>query len=183
MFTTVRLSRSFVLCLVVSFVILRPAAPHAEGPVVGRPTPRTIQVDVDLRAGIDAMLQTSATFRSQYRRIGEAPSVVVAVKADPRLPDGSVRARSTFRRYKSGLIVVAVSIAPGSHQEEWVAHEFEHILEQLDGWDLRWKADGGASDIWYSGCGLIETSRAIRAGRTVRQEMRRGIQVSDKLVE
>ena len=64
-----------------------------------------------------------------------------------------------------------MAIAPGSHPGEWIAHEFEHILELLDGRNLPQLASNHAKDVWYSGSDTIETDRAIRAGRTVRDEM------------
>jgi len=129
------------------------------------------------------MLRSSATFRSQYQRIADTKSIVVGVRINPALLEGHFRAQSTFHRYYSGLIVVAVSIGPGSHQAEWIAHEFEHILEQLDGCNLPRLASGGARDVWYSGQNMIETARAVRAGHTVRDELRQHPSRSDKLVE
>ena len=119
------------------------------------------------------MLQRSATFREQYRRIAEAPSLIVGVRTDVRLCETSYRARTTFRRYQSGLVVANVTIAPGVRPGEWIAHEFEHILELLEGRNLTELASSHASDVWFSGTDVIETDRAIRAGRTVVDEVRR----------
>src|SRR5262249_23697921 len=93
----------------------------------------SIQFALALQTQVDRMLQRSATCREQYRRIAEAPMVIVGVRTDVRLCETSDKARTTFRRYQSGLMVAAVTVSPGAHQEEWIAHEFEHILEQLDG--------------------------------------------------
>ena len=131
----------------------------------------SIQVVPELRTDVADMLQRSPTFLAQYRRIAESGSIVVGVRIDPTLCGSSFRARTTFRRYKSGLIVVEVSIGPGSKQAEWIAHEFEHILEQLDGRNLTELARANAKDVWYSGGDVIETGRAIRAGRAVRDEL------------
>jgi hypothetical protein len=68
--------------------------------------------------------------------------------------------------------VADVAIAPGSQPGEWIAHEFEHILELLDGWNLPQLASNHATDVWYSGSDVIEPDRAIRTGHTVRDEMR-----------
>jgi hypothetical protein len=68
--------------------------------------------------------------------------------------------------------VADVVIAPGSESGEWIAHEFEHILELLDGRNLAQLARNLASDVWYSDSDVIETDRAIRAGHIVRDEMR-----------
>ena len=131
----------------------------------------SIQFPRELRSQVDRMLQRSPTFREQYRRIAEARSLVVGVHVDVRLCETSYKARTTFRRYQSGLVVAEVSISPGGRQEEWIAHEFEHILEQLDGQNLPQMARNHAKDVWFSGDDVIETDRAIKAGRTVRSEM------------
>jgi hypothetical protein len=117
------------------------------------------------------MLQRSATFREQYRRIAEAAALIVGVRTDVRLCDTSFRARTIFNRYRSGLVVADVLIAPSAHPGEWIAHEFEHILELLAGRNLTQLANSHANDVWFSGRDVIETDRAIRAGRTVRDEV------------
>jgi hypothetical protein len=132
----------------------------------------SIQFAPELRSEVDRMLHRSATFRDQYRRIAEARPLSVGVRLDVRLCQTSYRARTTFRRYQSGLIVADVAIAPGSQPGEWIAHEFEHILELLDGRNLPQLASSHATDVWYSGSDVIETDRAIRTGHTVRDEMR-----------
>jgi hypothetical protein len=132
----------------------------------------SIQFAPELRSEVDDLLRRSPTFRAQYQRIAEADSVVVSVNLDVRLCETSYRARTTFRRYQSGVIVAAVAIGPGSHRGEWIAHEFEHILEQLDGRNLPQLANSHAKGVWYSGSDVIETDRAIRAGRTVGDELR-----------
>ena len=132
----------------------------------------SIQFAPELRSEVDDLLRRSPTFRAQYQRIAEAGSVVVGVNIDVRLCETSYRARTTFRRYQSGVILAAVAIGPGSHRGEWIAHEFEHILEQLDGRDLPKLANNHSNGVWYSGSDVIETNRAIRAGRTVGDELR-----------
>ena len=137
----------------------------------------SIQFEPELRSEVDRMLERSATFREQFGRIADAPSLIVGVHTDVTLCATSFRARTTFRRYRSGLIVANVTIAPNAHPGEWIAHEFEHILELLDGRNLTQLASSNAKDVWFSGIDVIETDRAIRAGRTVPDEM----QQSEKL--
>jgi hypothetical protein len=164
-----------VLTLFVSDVFARGNSDknHSDTPPQSEPAWATsIQFAPELRAEVDDLLRRSPTFRVQYQRIAETASVVVGVTVDVRLCQTSYRARTTFRRYQSGLIVAAVAIGPGSHRGEWIAHEFEHLLEQLDGRNLPQLANNRAKDVWYSGSDVIETGRAIRAGRTVRDELR-----------
>ncbi len=58
---------------------------------------------------------------------------------------------------------------------ELVAHEIEHILEQLDGVDLKTQAGSGA--VWKSDDGAFETRRAIEAGKRVAREIRMGADI------
>src|SRR5690348_4723882 len=64
---------------------------------------RSIQFAPELRPDVTRMLQRSATFREQYRRIAEAAALIVGVRTDVRLCDTSFRARTIFNRYRSGL--------------------------------------------------------------------------------
>jgi len=137
------------------------------------PSTRSIQFAPELRPDVERLLQRSATFREQYRRIAESASLIVGVRTDVKLCETSYRARTTFHRYRSGLVVADVLIAPSAHPGEWIAHEFEHILELLAGRNLTQLASSHASDVWFSGTDVIETDRAIRAGRTVRDEVGR----------
>jgi hypothetical protein len=132
---------------------------------------RSIQFAPELRPDVDRMLRRSATFREQYRRIAAAGSLIVGVRTDVKLCATSFRARTTFNRYRSGLVVADVVIAPSAHPEEWIAHEFEHILELLAGRNLTQLASSHANDVWFSGTDVIETDRAIRAGLRVRDEV------------
>ena len=59
---------------------------------------------------------------------------------------------------------------------ELIAHELEHILEQLDGVDLQAQAGNGV--VWKAGDGAFETRRAIEAGRRVAREITTGSDVA-----
>lgn len=137
----------------------------------------------ELHLQIDQMLKTSPTFRAQYRRLLDSPHVTITARIAWSFMQGSFRARSTIQRYSTGSVVVHMEIRPGDRQHEWIAHEFEHVLEYLDGLDLTALADQRAPGVWYSNGAMIETSRAVRAGRTVMEEMRASGRRSDNLVE
>lgn len=178
-----RAARSLVLAA--ATVIGFQAVPAAGADSVPVPAPQADrwQLAPDIRARIERMRQTSPTFRQQYERLIEAPLLLMRARIDPGLVQRSYRARTTLVRYSSGLIVASVEIGPGGHQAEWIAHEFEHILEQLEGMDLPALATQRRPGVWYSGESMIETSRAMRAGRAVFDEMRRGDSRSDNLVQ
>lgn len=144
-----------------------PAACDAETPRL----PDTIQLDADLRVDVEQMLRTSATFRRQCRRIADTPLLYVRVRRDSWLAQHGFRAKSVIERARSGVVIVVVGIGPHGSSFEWIAHEFEHVLEQVDGVRLR-EIAGRRAGVWRSSADTFETERAIRAGRTVVEEMR-----------
>lgn len=144
--------------------------------------PRTVRVPPELRRHIEKMLAASATFRRPCQRITDAPWLQVHIVLDPTIADRSYRARSTIDRARSGALHARVHLLLGGNPVEWIAHEFEHLVEQLDGLDLeRLAAD--RRGVWLSGPRMFESQRAIEAGRTVLAEMRAGQRRSDKFVE
>jgi hypothetical protein len=120
-----------------------------------------------LTAELHMLLQLSETFRAQCARIASDPrlrvrlSVVYAV-------DGGGRAQTTFHRERSGPLVADVEILFGGNYQELLAHEFEHVIEQLDGVDLRREAAAGRA--WEVASGTFETRRASLVGAQVRRE-------------
>ena len=52
-----------------------------------------------------------------------------------------------------------------------IAHEFEHIVEQLDGLDLPRLARLAPGTVWATGDQTFETQRAIAMGRLVAREV------------
>ena len=133
--------------------------------------PDGIQVSDDLRPRLQLMLEKSATFRSQCRRIGEAPQLYVRVRLDVRITGRTYRAVTRICRQPSGTIVAAIDIAAFGDPAEWVAHEFEHLIEQLDGVNLH-DLERRGQGAWKSGNQMFETERAVSVGRRVFREMR-----------
>ena len=60
----------------------------------------------------------------------------------------------------------------GAQLAELVGHEFEHILEQVEGLNLRALADKKGSGVHEVERDLYETDRAQRTGRIVAEEVR-----------
>ena len=190
-----RLSRSSTFLAIVAIVVtcggqvavasdatIPPFASAAcEGESAG--LPGTIQVPEDLRRDVERMLKRSATFREQCRRLAQATWMHVLVRINVGLADRNYRARSVIRRARSGLIFMFVDLSPQGSPVEWIAHEFEHALEQLEGVALSDLVERSGM-VWRSSEGMFETERAIRAGRAVVGEMR-ALKVArqDKLVE
>jgi len=144
--------------------------------------PRTLKAEATLIPKVEQMLAISATFREQCLRLDEASKLVVLLRVNPLLPRSLFRAKSTIKRYTTGLVIVDVEVAEGADQAQWIAHEFEHVLETIEGRDLEGLARMQARGVWRSVDQMIETSRATDAGRSVLSEMQ-AVDLSDKFVE
>jgi hypothetical protein len=138
-----------------------------EGPLVGPVVvPSNLEVASVFRPFLDKMWQGSPTFRGQGRRLaaGTGLHVSVLVEELPR-PSASFKARTLLRYQDGSLVSAQVYLKPSLDAPEFIAHELEHILEQLDGVDLQAQAGNGV--VWKAGDGAFETRRAIEAGRRV----------------
>jgi hypothetical protein len=119
---------------------------------------------------VDAMLARSATFRRQCARIAAAPLLSVIIRSDP--PVGTrAKALTEIKRLPGGRVEAVVQIAHSSQVGELIAHEIEHILEQLDGVDLRAKSQLRGSGVRrIADLEAYETTRAIVTGQRVARE-------------
>jgi hypothetical protein len=133
--------------------------------------PANLHVSQDLQARFNAMVAASPTFRSQCRRLAQQTDLYVRLVTDMRLADGPIRARSVIRHVRSGAVVAFVSIGASPDPAEWLAHEIEHVIEQLEGVKLQALAARNMR-VWRTSRDTFETDRAIRAGRAVLDEVR-----------
>ena len=147
-------------------------APDLNGGPLVRPSglPPDLEVASVFRVFVDKMWQASPTFRGQARRLaaGSGLHVSVLVEDLPR-PARSYNARTLLRHQDGSLVSAQVYLKPSLDAPEFIAHELEHILEQLDGVDLQAQAGNGV--VWKAGDGAFETRRAIEAGRRVAGEI------------
>jgi hypothetical protein len=82
-------------------------------------------------------------------------------------------ARSRLERDQGGLnAVVQIELRAPALYVEFIAHELEHVLEQLDGMDLGRLARQGLDGV-VDGEGAYETARARSVGRLVAREAMR----------
>jgi hypothetical protein len=137
--------------------------------------PSNLVVPALFRDVVDVMLRDSPTFRRQCARIANAPRMIVVL--DWSLPESGnrTRARTVMSTTQDGGQHAAVTIRSGNDPVELIAHELEHVLEQLDDVDLRALATVPASRVHGCECGeeTYETVRAVRAGHTAADEVRR----------
>jgi hypothetical protein len=162
-----------LLVAVAAVMLLHAAAAAAQSEEAAACTgslPSTVSVARDLQRHIASMLATSSTFRAQCGRIARARSLIVLIRVDPGLMERSYRARTSFVR-PPGALVARVHISQRTNPVEWIAHELEHVVEQLDGLSLPALA-ASRQGAWLSAEKMFETVRAIDAGRRVAAEMR-----------
>ena len=181
---------SYVLILVASpafaqsdgakFALDRSSLTSVRHYVATEAVPRTLALPANLivspmyRPLIESMLRQSATFRRQCLRIEGEPRVTVNLRiaVSPRRSD--VRATTHMTRQPEGHLSALIEIYPINDNVELIAHEFEHVIEQLDEVDLAARArlrDPGVRGL-PGDSHVFETSRALKVGLKVTEEVR-----------
>jgi hypothetical protein len=113
------------------------------------------------------LLQRSATFRRQCARIAAIRALRVTLHVGSAL-DERARAQTTINRYEAGGIRADVTLRFAEDYLELLAHEFEHIIEQIDRVSLGDEVKKGRG--WITPSGAFETRRAFDAGMRAREE-------------
>lgn len=137
--------------------------------------PDNVVIPDAVRGTVAAMLRASPTFRRQCARIGRASILRVVVTRSLMPGWRAAGAVTRITRRSGGRVVAEVELGLSGDHITLLAHEFEHILEQLDDVDL-------AAMAARSGTGVrqlpradgFETERAIATGRQVADEVLRG---------
>jgi hypothetical protein len=137
--------------------------------------PRTLPDNIELPRDLERMLarvyRCSATFRAQCDRIGAAADTLsVNVQLDSGIP--SAYQAFTMIGRRGHALRADVHVPPAARAiGELVGHEFEHILEQLEGLNLRMLAQVRGSGVRESSFDVYETTRAQRVGRIIAEEL------------
>ena len=135
--------------------------------------PANLTVPSGFQPAIEQMLARSPMFRRQCLRLAGAPHLAVVVRMLHPL-NGGPRARTQISQADGNRLIASVEINPLGDFSELLAHEIEHIIEQLDGIDLAARARIARSGVWSCAEGTFETSRAVRVGTLVAGEVRAG---------
>jgi hypothetical protein len=137
--------------------------------------PPNVAIAATYRAVVGEMFRYSPTFRRQCNRLARASTLQVEIRV-ARLPDGTTdEALTRIVRRPDGVIEAGVQVGSSGDPALLIAHEFEHILEQLDGVDLPLMATRAGSGVHrVPGSRHFETDRAIAAGHRVQEEVSRG---------
>lgn len=119
---------------------------------------------------VEGMLRSSPTFRAQCTRIAAATQLHVVVRRSLlAAPQGAL---TNLTRQSDGRLDAEVELGLFGDTVLLIAHEFEHIIEQLDGVDLGSLADrAGAGVRADPRTGHFETERAIAIGHRVVREV------------
>jgi hypothetical protein len=113
-----------------------------------------------------ALLQRSPTFHEQCLKIAAAAFLRVRVRVVPVLQGGL--GETTITRYDTGALRADIQVRFGRDYAELLAHEFEHVLEQVEQVSLLHEVSRRRA--WLTDMGAFETDRARRVGIRARQE-------------
>ena len=123
---------------------------------------------------LSRMLARSPTFRQQCARLGRAHNLTVEIKTEIAARRDAPRAWTNIVRSAGDRLHATVTVPRTDRPAELIAHEIEHVLEQLDGVDLAALSRVRRSGVRECDCGHIdafETTRAIKTGLRVSQEV------------
>jgi hypothetical protein len=148
-----------------------PVDGHAR-PEAARVAPSNLIFPDSFREVIESMLARSSAFRRQCQRLANAPDVVVRLQSLNPYAPGTARARTNIVRGPGVSLVATMEIRPLDDFPELIAHELEHVIEQLDGIDLRQQSTLPGTGVRSCSDGSFETVRAVRVGERVSQETR-----------
>jgi hypothetical protein len=120
------------------------------------------------------MLAHSPTFRRQCVRISSDPKVTVHLQIGLPTWISGVRAKTDLKRGPGGHLSASIEISPLQDNVELIAHELEHVIEQLDEIDLEARSAFHNSGVWRASgaASVFETTRAKYVGVVVTKEVR-----------
>lgn len=153
-------------CLVLLLALVAPAVmPSTAAAQTAACTtlPANIVVPAVSHQWIEDLIARSPTLQRQCRIIAAADDVIVSLSSVRRAA-AWCRARTSFTRDRAGLIRAAIDIPVSADFAELLAHELEHVIEQLEGINLRRLARARDSGVWEVAPNVFETARAIDAG-------------------
>lgn len=167
-----------MLCLAIGAAMLASAC------AISRATPSTtrgrhirsqfvpaanVHVAYPLQSCVATMVSRSSTFRRTYDSIANRPQVRVNVVLDPRR-SSRTRAETEIRSFGDGERSAEIRLHSTNDAVELIAHEMEHVREQLEGTNYLLLSVARTMDVHRVGEGY-ETRRATDAGLQVAAEV------------
>jgi len=132
--------------------------------------PPNLRVPRDLRPMLQQALLRSPTLQRQMRTLLRTQRVRMSVAYGGLRGMHLFQARSVVTHHQYGALMVDTTLFVPADMVELVAHELEHVCEQIEGVDLRTLAGRRDSGVYDVG-GHYETQRAITIGRRVAREV------------
>ena len=135
-------------------------------------------VVASFRPLVEVMLRESPTFRRQCQRLENTADADRQAGASGAASSPHTRARTRINRERSGTVVAEIEIPALDNDVELIAHEIEHVIEQLDNIDLAATATRPGTGVHILSQGPVtggETTRAAKTGRLVAEEVRRTV--------
>ena len=156
-------------------MLVRPTEGNpSDGPAANRDRPCNLVVSDTRRAILWRMWERSPAFRQQCGRIAAEPRLLIRLYTATSLSQSRGRAATYVRRRASGLLDARIYLAkeiPPTRLVEPIAHELEHVIEQVEELSLDRIARRAPATVWRTGPGAYETRRAILIGRRVAAEV------------
>jgi Tol biopolymer transport system component len=120
------------------------------------------------RSVVETMWRLSPTFKQQCHRLEAERGLVVQLLVNTSRQRSSVRAWTEMSRKNGSLRFARVEILSPADAVELIAHEIEHVIEQLDGVVL----DRASTNTTHAAGVAYESDRAAQVGRLVASEVR-----------
>jgi hypothetical protein len=170
-----------LVCLVSVAIILGLGSRHAdaqvtdahEGVEICALPLSMLQMQKALDPVVREMCRRSPTFRRQLLRLADAPDLVITLAITRLRTSGHVAATTRFARHQGLLMRAEVEISDANIASlvELIAHELEHVVEQLDDVHLAHMAKGpGVTVSGRTRVRAFETARARQIGLSVAAE-------------
>jgi hypothetical protein len=131
--------------------------------------PGNMHVPESLKPILEEALRQSPTFRRQVQELRRTPRVRMAITYGSLSIWQVLRAESTMYLHEFGAVDVDTRLYTVRDAIEVVAHELEHVCEQIEGVDVRALSHRRNSGVFTVGS-HFETRRAVLTGRQVAQE-------------
>jgi hypothetical protein len=165
------MTRRAALLLVLIALVPAPAGAQTQQTQAPCPQlPANLHVANSYREWMVDLIARSPTLRRQCEAITSALHVQIYLESS-RYLTGCCRARANFTRDGRSIHVV-IEIPITADFPELLAHELEHVVEQIEGLNLREMARAPRSGVREVGTNIYETNRATTAGRTAARETR-----------
>jgi hypothetical protein len=136
--------------------------------------PDNLLSDLAYRALLQSMLDRSPTFRRQCLRLANDPRMTVHLHPGGTFWTRGARAVSRIVRKPDGAMDADIYLSKLDDDVELIAHELEHVIEQLDHIDLESRASLPETGVHHtlSKGSTFETARAAQVGLRVAREVR-----------